>query len=140
MNPGKPLQSGQSRPSGSPLNGLTQGPSSSIVAEFLSRVASGSDQIPETDTTDDRAKFTELLQALLDHQTPAIQSACLRPEDAGPYLSLSPQRLAKLRLQGRGPPFIKVGRSVLYPRADLDAWVAANRRASTSDRGNMRGG
>jgi len=57
----------------------------------------------------------------------------LRPIEAGAYLSLSPQRLAKLRLEGGGPTFIKAGRSVLYRIEDLETWLAANRRVSTSD-------
>jgi len=57
----------------------------------------------------------------------------LRPDEAGKYLSLSAQRLAKLRLEGDGPKFAKVGRTVLYCREDLDTWLQTRRRASTSD-------
>jgi hypothetical protein len=64
-----------------------------------------------------------------------ITSNILRPSVAAAYLSLSVQRLAKLRLEGGGPQFIKCGRSVLYHFEDLDSWLAANRRKSTSDTG-----
>ncbi len=30
------------------------------------------------------------------------------------------------------PPFLKLGRAVRYDRRDLDAWLAARRRISTS--------
>ena len=61
--------------------------------------------------------------------------AAMRPDIAAAYLSLSTQRLAKMRLFGGGPLFIKAGRSVLYRREDLDAWLASLSRHSTSDPG-----
>ena len=36
-------------------------------------------------------------------------------------------------MTGGGPPYAKVGRLVLYDIHDLDAWVAANTRHSTSE-------
>jgi hypothetical protein len=42
--------------------------------------------------------------------------------------------LAKLRVVGGGPPFVKLGAKVLYEEADLEAWIAAQgKRRSTSD-------
>jgi predicted DNA-binding transcriptional regulator AlpA len=46
--------------------------------------------------------------------------------------------LRKMRVQGGGPPFIKIGRSVFYKVADVEAWINAHRRKSTSDRGSER--
>lgn len=63
----------------------------------------------------------------------AITPAALRPEQAAQYLSLSVQRLARLRLEGRGPIFRKCGSSVIYIKSDLDEWLHADRRRSTSD-------
>jgi hypothetical protein len=41
--------------------------------------------------------------------------------------------LAKKRMDGSGPPYVKIGRSVRYPvRAGLE-WMAAQLRRSTSD-------
>ncbi len=34
---------------------------------------------------------------------------------------------------GGGPAFVKLGARVSYDPADLDAWVEANKRRSTSD-------
>lgn len=64
----------------------------------------------------------------------------MRPDGAAGYLSLSTQRLAKLRLYGGGPAFIKVGRSVLYRREDLDNWLSSLSRISTSDTGGKAKG
>ena len=48
-------------------------------------------------------------------------------------VGLSESTLNKMRVYGGGPRFSKLGsRSVRYCLADLDAWIAANRRASTS--------
>ena len=58
----------------------------------------------------------------------------LRAEQAAAYLGLSPSTLAKLRMSGDGPPYAKAGpRIVVYDIADLDAWLAARRRRSTSE-------
>jgi hypothetical protein len=57
----------------------------------------------------------------------------LRPEEAGEYLRLTPGWLAKLRMNGDGPKFIKLGRKVRYERAALDDWIAAGRARSTSE-------
>ena len=62
-------------------------------------------------------------------------SDIVRPLEAAEYLTLSVQRLAKLRLEGDGPRFIKIGRSVVYRRADLDSWLRSRTRNSTSDCG-----
>ena len=57
----------------------------------------------------------------------------LRPEEAGDYLSFTSGWLAKLRMNGQGPKFIKLGRKIRYARTDLDAWISAGRAASTSE-------
>lgn len=45
----------------------------------------------------------------------------------------SPSTLAKMRLTGTGPVFVKLGRKVAYRLEDLEAWVAENRFRSTSE-------
>jgi excisionase family DNA binding protein len=55
---------------------------------------------------------------------------------AAHYLRLARQTLAKLRCTGGSPLFYKVGRQVLYDRADLDTWLDARKRRSTSDSGS----
>jgi predicted DNA-binding transcriptional regulator AlpA len=45
---------------------------------------------------------------------------------------LAPATLAKLRVRGGGPPFVKLGAKVLYPETELHAWLEAlQRRTST---------
>jgi predicted DNA-binding transcriptional regulator AlpA len=59
--------------------------------------------------------------------------SAVRATDAAKYLGLSKSTLAKMRLRGDGPVFCKNGpRVVAYRIADLDAWLTANRRHSTS--------
>lgn len=59
----------------------------------------------------------------------------LPTEHAATYLGLSPKTLETLRTRGGGPPFLKLGRRVVYRKADLDTWLAARVRRSTSDPG-----
>ena len=57
----------------------------------------------------------------------------LRVSDAARYLGLSESTLAKMRLRGDGPTYSKAGvRVVVYAMADLDAFLDARRRTSTS--------
>ena len=62
-----------------------------------------------------------------------ITPQAVRPKQAATYTSLTEQRLARLRCEGNGPVFTVDGRSILYRIADLDAWLNANRRRSTSE-------
>jgi excisionase family DNA binding protein len=57
----------------------------------------------------------------------------LTPAAAAVYLACSKSFLAKLRVYGRGPLFLKIGKAVRYRRSDLDEWVAASCRRSTSE-------
>lgn len=47
----------------------------------------------------------------------------LTPREAAAYLRTSPSTLAKRRLQGNGPCFVRLGRAVRYRQADLDDWM-----------------
>ena len=51
---------------------------------------------------------------------------------AGPYIGISPRTMQAWRVQGKGPAFLKLGRAVRYRICDLDDWLEANRRKSTS--------
>jgi predicted DNA-binding transcriptional regulator AlpA len=57
----------------------------------------------------------------------------LTAPEAAAYCGSSASTFAKLRLYGGGPHYVKLGRRVVYDPADLDRWLASNRRASTSD-------
>ncbi|WP_299478093.1 helix-turn-helix domain-containing protein [uncultured Roseibium sp.] len=57
----------------------------------------------------------------------------LTTRDVADYLGLAVSTLNKMRLSGNGPTFIKLGpRRVVYDLQDVEAWVAARRRKSTS--------
>jgi len=62
-------------------------------------------------------------------------SRILREGDAAAYLGLAVRTLQKWRLTGKGPEFIKQGRSIRYSLQALDAWLNRCRRQSTSDTG-----
>lgn len=53
--------------------------------------------------------------------------------EAAEYLTVAPQTLARQRVEGRGPPYLKLGGSVRYDLRDLESWLDAQRRRSTSD-------
>ncbi len=57
------------------------------------------------------------------------------------YLTAQSERtLEAYRLKGGGPPFIVIGkRGVRYRRGDVQEWIAARRRRSTSDPGPAPG-
>lgn len=58
----------------------------------------------------------------------------LRAPAAADYLGLSASTLAKMRLRGDGPLYMKAGpRVVLYDVADLEAWLESRKRRSTSE-------
>lgn len=58
----------------------------------------------------------------------------LRAPAAAAYLGLSTSTLAKMRLRGDGPLYMKAGRRVvLYDPDDLDAWLETRKRRSTSE-------
>ena len=57
----------------------------------------------------------------------------MRTGGASNYLGLAESTLAKMRMRGDGPAYIKAGKVVLYDPDDCDAWLASRRRMSTSE-------
>jgi hypothetical protein len=55
------------------------------------------------------------------------------PAQLAEWLQLDTDALSKLRISGKGPKFIKIGREVRYAWADVHAWCDALRKGSTSD-------
>lgn len=68
------------------------------------------------------------------HTAPAVKPRTLSTPDAARYCGVSEPYLKQARIYGdrdgrtAGPPWIKIGRSVRYLIADLDAWLLAQRR------------
>ena len=53
---------------------------------------------------------------------------------AANYVGLSGSTLAKLRMRGEGPVFVRLSRKkIVYRVQDLDQWLEDSRRTSTSD-------
>lgn len=73
-------------------------------------------------------------------QTPSSDGGhdLLTTSEAARFLRLSAPTMERLRVTGDGPAFIKLGPGrgarVVYRRSDLDAWLDAQQRNSTSDR------
>ena len=59
---------------------------------------------------------------------------------AARMLGLSTKTLARYRVRGNGPVFHRFGRRIRYSHADLVAWAATRRRASTFDDGTVLAG
>jgi len=57
----------------------------------------------------------------------------LTAAEAASVLGLAPSTLAKLRLSGHGPLYCKLGRRVVYRRADLEAWLESRTARNTTD-------
>lgn len=49
----------------------------------------------------------------------------LRVEEAAKYLGMGVSTLDKMRVQGRGPRYLKVGNRVFYRESDLAAFLDA---------------
>ena len=58
----------------------------------------------------------------------------LTPKEAAEFLRVSVSWLAKARMRGDGPAFIKIGRGVRYRESALLQWLKSQQRLSTSER------
>jgi hypothetical protein len=69
-----------------------------------------------------------------DNSAPAGDAEHLLPEiDAATRLHLSPKTMQAWRVQGRGPPFVKLGRRVFYRSSDLKNFIDENVFRSTAE-------
>ena len=57
----------------------------------------------------------------------------LTPQEAADFLRLSLSWLAKSRMAGNGPEFVKLGRSIRYAEGALRGWLQGQTRRSTSE-------
>lgn len=64
---------------------------------------------------------------------PVVERLLTVPEAAA-FLRLSGSWLAKARMRGDGPPYLKLGRSVRYPQDALRQWMKSRMHLSTSER------
>jgi hypothetical protein len=70
----------------------------------------------------------------IGHQKVAAPFVLLTPKETANRLKVSLSWLAKARMRGDGPPFIKVGRAIRYSDAALQQWMKSQQRLSTSER------
>ena len=57
----------------------------------------------------------------------------LTPKDAANFLRVSVSWLAKARMRGDGPPYVKLGRAIRYREGALLQWLRSRQRLSTSE-------
>jgi predicted DNA-binding transcriptional regulator AlpA len=57
----------------------------------------------------------------------------LTPKETAARLKLSTSWLAKARMRGDGPPYIRIGRSIRYTEAALLQWMKSRQRLSTNE-------
>jgi hypothetical protein len=67
------------------------------------------------------------------HKLTAPAFVLLTPQEVAIRLQVSLSFLAKARMSGNGPPYIRVGRSVRYAEASLSQWMKSRQRISTSE-------
>lgn len=61
----------------------------------------------------------------------------LTQAEAAELLRLSERTLERWRVVGGGPVFCKLGKRVLYRRADLEKWIASHVVNSTSEASSL---
>ena len=59
----------------------------------------------------------------------------LREQEVADFLNLKVATLRRWRWSGDGPPFVKLNGAVRYRQSDLEAYIEAQTRHSTSDTG-----
>ena len=73
----------------------------------------------------------------MSQQTPT-QTRLMKESETAKILGVKVSTLRRWRWAGRGPVFCKIESAVRYDPEDIAAFVAANRRKSTSDTGGTR--
>lgn len=68
-----------------------------------------------------------------DRSGALLPEPLLTPAQTGKLLGVSDSWLAKARLRGDGPRYVKIGRSVRYPRSYVLDYVRQRTRSSTSE-------
>lgn len=63
---------------------------------------------------------------------PTAIAVLLTPKEAADFLKLSTSSLAKARMRGDGPAYIKFNRAIRYTKEALLQWTKTRTRTSTS--------
>lgn len=75
-----------------------------------------------------------LESTLKSAREPSWCERLLTPKEAANFLRLSSSWLAKARMRGDGPPYLKLGRAIRYRESALVQWMKSRVRLSTSER------
>lgn len=62
-----------------------------------------------------------------------METRLLNEREVSAVYGIAVGQLRQLRFKGTGPLFVKLGRSVRYRAADIEDYITANIRQSTSD-------
>jgi predicted DNA-binding transcriptional regulator AlpA len=73
------------------------------------------------------------MSLVISQKSPTPIPVLLKPPEAAKLLELSTSWLAKARMSGDGPPYLKMGRSVRYSEVALLQWMKSRQRLSTSE-------
>jgi len=68
-----------------------------------------------------------------DRSGSLLPEPLLTPEQTAKMLCVSGSWLAKARLRGDGPRYVKIGRSVRYPKSYVQEYLRLRTRSSTSE-------
>lgn len=61
----------------------------------------------------------------------------LKGPEAAKYLGISTSTLDKMRIEGRGPRYLKLGGRCFYRRSDLDAYIESSIVETTDSRSRV---
>ena len=89
--------------------------------------------IPKLSTQDSAHRAARVNQPDQVLNPSAGRRRMLNARRAAEYCGVSKSFLDKARCTGYGAPLHKIGRRCLYDAADLNAWLAEQKRRSTSD-------
>ena len=64
---------------------------------------------------------------------PVPTCVLLTPKETASRLRVSTSWLAKARMRGDGPPYIKMGRAIRYNEVTIVEWMKSRQRLSTSE-------
>lgn len=72
-------------------------------------------------------------QALVERIQEIKMDQLISAEEAAKHLNISKSTLAKMRLSGASPRYVKIGRRVAYRPSDLERWIASQSFNSTAE-------
>lgn len=69
------------------------------------------------------SEIAETAVSLTPKHTAVLPRAVMSPRRAAEYLDTTEGTLSQWRHRGEGPPFVRMGRKVVYRVETLDAWL-----------------